>query len=108
MLDEKARRSDEVSDLLDTVKAYATQETVGPLKGGLKAMALGLGGVIALGIGLVIVLVAVLRLLQEETDAFQGDAMSVLPYLIVLALAVVAIVLALSLVKRAEAELKER
>ena len=29
MPDEKARRTDEVTELLDTVKAYAKQETVG-------------------------------------------------------------------------------
>jgi hypothetical protein len=100
MLDEKARRSDEVSDLLDTVKTYAVQETVGPLKGGFKAMALGLAGVFCLGLGSIIMLVGILRLLQTETDAFHGDLMSVLPYLIVLAAALVAVVLALALIKR--------
>jgi hypothetical protein len=107
MLDEKTRRTDEVSDLLDTVKAYATQETVGPLKGGLKALALGFVGVVALGLGMVIVLIAILRLLQTETTAFEGEWMSVIPYLIVFALAVMAIVVALSLIKRVEADWKE-
>jgi len=102
MLDERTRRTDEVSDLLDTVKAYAVQETVGPLKGGIKAMALGLVGVFCLGLGIIIMLVGILRLLQTETDAFHGELMSVLPYLIVLAVAVTAIVLALALIKRVE------
>jgi hypothetical protein len=100
MLDEKTRRTDEVSDLLDTVKTYAVQETVGPLKGGVKAMALGLAGVFCLGLGIIFILIAILRVLQTETDAFHGDLMSVLPYLIVLTVAVAAIVLAIALIKR--------
>jgi hypothetical protein len=100
VLDEKTRRSDEVSDLLDTVKEYAKQETVGPLKGGVKAMVLGLIGVFCLGLGLIIMLIGLLRILQEETDAFHGDAMSTLPYLIVFFIAVVFIVGALALIKR--------
>jgi hypothetical protein len=100
MLDERTRRSDEVSDLLDTVKTYAVQETVGPLKGGFKATVLGLAGVFCLGLGIIIMLVGILRLLQTETDAFHGDLMSVLPYLIVLAVAVAAILLAIALIRR--------
>ena len=100
MLDEKARRGEEVSDLLDTVKTYAVQETVGPLKGGFKALVVGLAGVFFLGLGIIIMLVGILRVLQTETDAFHGDLMSVLPYLIVLAVAIAVIVVALALIKR--------
>jgi hypothetical protein len=108
MLDEKSRRTDEVSDLLDTVKGYAVQETVGPLKGGAKALGLGLAGVFCLGLGIIFVLIAVLRVLQTETDAFHGDLMSAVPYLIVLVLAVAIIVIALALIKRIEMTPKER
>jgi uncharacterized membrane protein YidH (DUF202 family) len=108
VLDERTRRGDEVSDLLDTVKAYAKQETVEPLKGGVQAVAYGLGGVLCLGIGLVIILVGLLRLLQTETTAFRGEFMSVLPYLIVFAVALVAIVIALSLIKKVEFDRGER
>jgi hypothetical protein len=108
MLDERTRRSDEVSDLLGTVKTYAVQETVGPLKGGFKAMVLGLAGVFCLGLGIIFILIAILRVLQTETDAFHGDLMSVLPYLIVLAVAVATIVVALVLIKRIDMSPKER
>jgi hypothetical protein len=104
MLDEKERRKDEVSDLLDTVTAYAKQETLGPLKGGLKAGVLGLAGAITLGIGLIIILVAVLRLLQTETTAFEGKWMSALPYLIVFVAALACIATALAFIKRIEFE----
>jgi hypothetical protein len=107
MLDEKTRRSDEVSDLLDTVKTYAVQETVGPLKGGFKAMVLGLAGVFCLGLGIIFILIAILRVLQTETDAFRGDLMSVLPYLIVLTVALAAIALAVLLIKRIDFRLPE-
>jgi len=107
MLDEKARRSDEVSDLLDTVKTYAVQETVGPLKGGFKAMVLGLAGVFCLGLGIIFILIAILRVLQTETDAFRGDLMSVLPYLIVLTVALAAIALAVLLIRRIDFRLPE-
>ena len=107
MLDEKARLSDEVSDLLDTVKTYAVQETVGPLKGGFKAMVLGLAGVFCLGLGIIFILIAILRVLQTETDAFRGDLMSVLPYLIVLTVALAAIALAVLLIRRIDFRLPE-
>jgi len=107
MLDEKARRSDEVSDLFDTVKTYAVQETVGPLKGGFKAMVLGLAGVFCLGLGIIFILIAILRVLQTETDAFRGDLMSVLPYLIVLTVALAAIALAVLLIRRIDFRLPE-
>jgi Putative Actinobacterial Holin-X, holin superfamily III len=107
MLDEKTRRTDEVSDLLDTVKTYAVQETVGPLKGGVKALVLGLAGVFCLGLGIIFILIAILRVLQTETDAFHGDLMSVLPYLIVLTVAVAAILLAIALIKRIDMRPRE-
>jgi hypothetical protein len=104
MLDERERRKDEVSDLLDTVTAYAKQETLGPLKGGVKAGALGLAGAISLGVGLIIILVAVLRLLQTETTAFHGEWMSVLPYVIVFFAALVCIAVSLAFIKRIDFE----
>jgi hypothetical protein len=107
MLDEKTRRTDEVSDLLDTVKTYAVQETVGPLKGGFKALVVGLAGVFCLGLGIIFILIAILRVLQTETDAFHGDLMSVLPYLIVLTVAVAAILLAIALIKRIDMRPRE-
>ena len=52
---ERSRASDDVGDVLDTVKAYAKQETIDPLKGGAKAAALGVAGSVFLGVGLIIV-----------------------------------------------------
>jgi predicted cobalt transporter CbtA len=108
MLDERTRRADEVGELLDTVKAYARQETVGPLEGAGRAVAFGVAGVVCLGIGVIIMLVGVLRLLQTESSAFDGQLMSALPYLIVLAVAAGFMVAALSLIKRVNLDGRKR
>jgi hypothetical protein len=100
--DEKGRRSAEVGDLLDTVKAYATQETVGPLQAGAKAMALGVAGVFFVGFGIIILQVALLRLLQTETSAFDGDLMSVVPYLIVFVVDLICIAVTLWFMRKGE------
>jgi hypothetical protein len=64
------------------VVAYAKQETLGPLRGLGRFVAFGVSGSIALTVGLVFLLVALLRLLQTETGStFQGH-LTWLPYLI--------------------------
>lgn len=73
---------------------YVKQETLGPLKGLGRFLAYGVVGSLSLCVGVLLLLVAVLRLLQTETGgAFTGN-LSWLPYLIVSALAVVVIGLA--------------
>jgi hypothetical protein len=94
-------RGDDVSQVLDTVKAYAKQETLGPLKGVGRSIGLGLAGVICLGVGTVIMLIAVLRLLQTETSAFEGN-WSFVPYVIDLVLAIIIVALALSRIKKVD------
>ena len=96
---EKARGpGDDVSDVLDTVKAYAKQETLGPLKGVGRSIGLGVAGVFCLGIGTILLLVAVLRVLQTELSAFDGN-WSFVPYLIDLVLAGIVVAIALSRIK---------
>ena len=96
----RRRESASVGDVVDLVRDYAKQETLGPLKGAGRWLALGAAGSLFLGLGLVLVLLGVLRVLQTETDAFDG-AFSWVPYVIVLILCVVASVVALSRVKKA-------
>jgi hypothetical protein len=85
---------------VELVRDYAKQETLGPLKGAGRWLALGTAGSIMLGLGLVLVLLGVLRLLQTETDAFDGG-FSWVPYVVVLVLCLVLSVVALSRVKKA-------
>lgn len=96
----RRRESASVGDVVDLVRDYAKQETLGPLKGAGRWLALGTAGSLFLGLGLVLVLLGVLRVLQTETDAFDG-AFSWVPYVIVLILCVMASVVALSRVKKA-------
>lgn len=100
-MSERARRDRAgVGDVIDVVKDYARQETLGPLKGAGRWLALGTVGSLLLGLGSILVLVGTLRLLQTETSMFDG-AWSWVPYLIVLVLALALTVVTLSRVKRA-------
>lgn len=96
----RRRESASVGEVIDLVKDYARQETLGPLAGAGRWLTLGAAGSTFLGLGLTFVLIGVLRLLQTETSAFAG-AWSWVPYLVVLALAVATAGLALSRVKKA-------
>lgn len=81
-----------VGDTVTLLRRYAVQETVGPLKHIGRTLALGAAGALLLGVGGVVVLLAVLRVLQTETGgAFAGD-WSFAPFLLsaVVALAVAA------------------
>ena len=89
-----------VGDVVDLVKGYARQETLGPLKGAGRWLALGTAGATFLGLGLVLVLLGVLRLLQTELDAFDGG-FSWVPYVIVLVICGLLSAIALSRVKKA-------
>jgi hypothetical protein len=81
------------SDVIQLVLAYVKQETIGPLRQLGRFLIYGIAGSVALAIGAVLGLVAVLRLLQEETGTFHGS-LSWIPYLIVSVLAIVIIGLA--------------
>ncbi|PIE34646.1 MAG: hypothetical protein CSA55_00445 [Ilumatobacter coccineus] len=86
-----------VSDVVDFVKAYAEQETVGPLKSAGRWIAYGSAGAIVLGLGLLLIIVGLLRLIQVEwtTVADPTGKLSWLPYLIVLVVCVIVIKVAL-------------
>jgi hypothetical protein len=81
-------------ELWQLVIEYLKQETIEPLKGLGRFLLWGAMGSFALGIGAVLLLLAGLRALQTETgSAFDGN-LTFVPYLIVLAAAVVVAVLA--------------
>ncbi len=76
-----------VSELWDLVLRYAKQETVDPLKALGRYLAAGVAGAVALGIGLVLLALALLRALQEETAPHLSRNWSWAPYLIVVLVA---------------------
>jgi hypothetical protein len=83
-----------VSDAWDTAVAYAKQETLEPLKGLTRFVAFGAAGSLLLAIGLVVLLLAALRVLQTETGSVFKGAHSWLPYLITGATGTVVVILA--------------
>ena len=100
---EKAKQADDASvgEIIDYVKAYAKQETLGPLKGAGSWLGYGFAAAAALGLGLVFILVGLLRLLQTEWERSASANLSWLAYLIVLVIASVLLALTLMRIKKA-------
>jgi hypothetical protein len=80
-----------VGELVELVKTYAKQETLGPLKGVGRWVGLGVAGSVLMMIGLVALMLAMLRALQEETGSTFTGNWSWAPH--ALTLAAVAVVL---------------
>ncbi len=99
---EKAKQAEDASigEVVDYVKAYAKQETLGPLRGAGSWLGYGFAAAAALGLGLVLMLVGLLRLLQTEWDRSSSGNLSWLSYLIVLVVAVVLLLLTLQRIKK--------
>jgi hypothetical protein len=90
-----------VSEVVDFVKAYAKQETIGPLKGAGSWLGYGAAAALLLAVGVVLLLVGLLRLLQTEWTRSATGSLSWLAYLITLAVAGAVIALAISRIKKA-------
>jgi hypothetical protein len=73
------------TELWELSVAYAKQETIDPLKGLGRFLGYGIGGAILFGLGSVLLLLAGLRALQTETDTTFTGNLSFIPYLIVVA-----------------------
>ena len=71
-------------ELWELVVAYLKQETIVPIKGLARFVAIGLAGSAVLSIGLVLLALALLRVLQTETDTSFTGKLSWAPYLITL------------------------
>ena len=95
-----SREQASVGEVIDYVKTYAKQETVGPLKGAGRWIGLGAGGAIALGLGLSLVLLGLLRMLQSESFGFEGPRLTFLNYGIVLVVCVLLLVVTISRINK--------
>lgn len=84
-----------LTELVDLVRAYAKQETLEPFKGLIRYTGFGVAGSFAIGIGVLMLAMSLLRALQTETDVFDGR-WSWAPYLITVVLCGAVIALALS------------
>jgi hypothetical protein len=69
-------------DFVQLVIDYAKQETLGPIKGLGRFVAFGVAGSVAITLGTVLLLLAVLRALQTETGSSFTGKLSWLPYVI--------------------------
>lgn len=81
-----------VADVVAFVRTYATQETVGPLKGAGRWLLWSVIGSVLLGVGFVFVMLGLLRMLQ--TEWFDGRTWSFVPYLVAGVLSLVVVGLA--------------
>lgn len=86
--------------MVDMVKTYAKQETLGPLKGAGQWLAFGVAGAALLGVGLSLLLLGVLRLVQTEWDRAARGSLSWLAYLVTLVVCIALFVLTISRIKR--------
>ncbi len=86
-----------IGEVIDLVKSYARQETMAPMRGAGRWAAWGTAGAILLGTGTMLLVLGLLRLLQNElAPTFSGRWMSLLPYVAALVLCFVVIGVAIS------------
>lgn len=76
--------SDQVSDLVDSVKAYARQETVEPLKGAARWVFVGTVAALSLGLASIFFALGVLRLSQDVGGTALDGSWSFVHYFITL------------------------
>lgn len=82
-------------DLVTLVIEYVKQETIDPIRGLGRFLAFSLAAVVVGGLGTILLVLGVIRLLQAETgSAFRGH-LSFLPYLIAMVLSLAVIALAI-------------
>ena len=82
--DKSASKGDsgQIGQVIDLVKEYARQETLGPIKGAGRWLAAGAAGAVLLGTGCVFLVLGVLRMVQNEFGrSFRGSWVTLLPYL---------------------------
>ena len=82
--------SAQINDVVELVKDYAQQETLGPIKGAGRWLGAGAAGAVLLGGGSALFVLGLLRMLQTEFDeTFNGEWSYLLPYLIALLASVI-------------------
>lgn len=89
-----------LGEVIEFVKTYAKQETLDPLKGAGRWLGFGVAAAFALGLGLMLVLLGVLRAVQTEWDRSSTGSFSWVAYAIVLLVTVVLLVLTILRIKK--------
>ena len=91
---------DQVGDLVDSFKQYARKETLEPIKGAIRWVAVGSVAALCLGLALVFAALGVLRLSQDLGGTVLDGSWSFLHYLITLCVVAVLVVVTFSRVSR--------
>ncbi|MEI8239444.1 MAG: hypothetical protein WCI22_08480 [Actinomycetota bacterium] len=92
---------DGIADVIQSVKQYALQETVGPLRGAGRWIGYGIAGALTIGIGSAFLALGLLRMIQTEwPHVFAGRWMQLLPYLFGLVFCIAVVAVALSRVNK--------
>jgi hypothetical protein len=87
--------SGQIGQVIDLVKEYARQETLGPIKGAGRWLAAGAAGAVLIGMGCVLLVLGALRMVQNEFGkSFRGSWVSLLPYLFALVVTVMVMAVA--------------
>jgi hypothetical protein len=89
------RETASVGEVVEYVKDYAIQETVGPLKGAGRWIGYGAGGAALLGLGIMLLMLGLLRLIQSEWSGIAEGGTSWIPYAIVFVVTVLLILITL-------------
>lgn len=89
-----------IAEVIEFFKSYAKQETVGPLKGAGRWMGYGAAASLAMGLGLVLILLGLLRALQYEADRLSSGSLSWAAYAITLVVTIILLAITLLRVKK--------
>ncbi len=89
-----------LGEVIDFVKTYAKQEVVGPLKGAGRWLAFGAAAAFTMGLGLMIVLLGLLRLVQVEIERLSTGSISWAAYGLTLLVTIILLVFTLLRVKK--------
>jgi len=102
-----AKRSDpgQINEVIELVKSYAKQETLGPLKNIGRKIGMGLAGAFSVGAALFFISLGLLRLMQTRVSSINHGAWSWVPYVIVSTICVLVTVFALKRISKIEKEL---
>ena len=91
---------DRVTDVVESVKAYAVQETVGPARGAARWLAYGTLAALFMGTGVVLLGLAALRLSQDAGGTVLDGAWSFVHYLVAAVVLSVTVAVSLSRISK--------
>lgn len=101
--------SGQIGQVIDLVKEYARQETLGPIKGAGRWLAAGAAGAVLIGTGCVFLVLGALRMVQNEFGrSFRGTWVSLLPYLFAFVVSLVVMGIAAWRISKKKTLQKER